>query len=552
MPSLHNIILTGFSGTGKSRVGAAVARVLGWKFIDTDAEVVRLAGKSIASIFSEDGEEAFRRLEGEALRQACPGGRRVVATGGGILMDPENRKLVFDSGLVVGLEATPETIHRRLAAQGGGNDPEERPLLASPDPLQRIRDLKGHRQPYYALAHWTVHTDNLPDGQVVTEVIRAWQMLKDKLQTTADDPELVAMVTHSSGSYPIRVGWGILDHLGDRMGQRGIGGPVYIISDSTVFPRYGRQAQRSLHGAGIEAHSFIIPAGEGSKTPAMAQAMYDWLAGRRAERRHAILAVGGGVVGDLAGFVAATFLRGMPFVQVPTSMAAMVDASIGGKVAVNLPQAKNLVGAFHQPELVLADPQALTTLGKRELAEGWAEAIKHGFILDAELVTVFEEHAEELMDLEPEISTEVIRKSMAIKAQVVAEDERESGGRRTLLNYGHTIGHALEASTAYGRYLHGEAVSIGMMGAAHLSQGLGMINGQAVERQRELLKRFNLPVSAPGVDSEPLFKAMAMDKKTEGGSIRWVLLEDVGKAVTRMDIPREPVAEVVNRLIQEG
>ena len=551
MPSLHNIILTGFSGTGKSGGGGEVARVLGWKFIDTDAEAVRLAGKPIASIFSEDGEEAFRRLEGEVLQQACSGGQRVIATGGGILMDPKNRKLVSDSGLVVGLEATPETIDRRLAARGG-SDPEERPLLAGPDPLQRIRDLKGYRQPYYALAHWTVHTDNLSDGQVATEVIRAWQMLKDNLPTTADNPELVAVVTHSSGSYPVRVGWGILDHLGDRVGQLGVGGPAYIISDSTVFPRYGRQAQRSLHDAGIEAHSFIIPAGEGSKTPAIAQAVYDWLAGRRAERRHAILAVGGGVVGDVAGFVAATYLRGMPFVQVPTSMVAMVDASIGGKVAVNLPQAKNLVGSFYQPKLVLADPQALTTLGKRELNEGWAEAIKHGFILDAELVRVFEEHAGELMDLEPGISTEVIRKSMAIKARVVAEDERESGGRRTLLNYGHTMGHALEASTAYGRYLHGEAVSIGMMCAAHLSQGLGMINGHAVERQRGLLKRFNLPVNASDIDSALLFKAMAMDKKTEGGSIRWVLLEDVGKAVTRMDVPRELVTEVVSRLVQEG
>ena len=192
--------------------------------------------------------------------------------------------------------------------------------------------------------------------------------------------------------------------------------------------RYGRRAQRALQRRGIAAHCFIIPPGEPSKTNNLAQAIYQWLVGLRAERGHAIIAVGGGVVGDLAGYVAATFLRGVPFVQVPTSMAAMVDASIGGKVAVNLPQGKNLVGAFYQPKAVLADVQALSTLGKRELSEGWAEAIKHGFILDASLVDVFEEHAEALMNVEPEIATEVIRRSMAIKADVVSQDERETLG----------------------------------------------------------------------------------------------------------------------------
>lgn len=550
MLSPHNIILTGFSGTGKSRVGVEVARVLGWQFIDTDSEIALQTGKEIASIFSQEGEEAFRLLEKQALKRACSGTGRVVSTGGGILMDPENRRLALGSGLVVGLEASPETIHQRLVAQGNNRDPEERPLLAGPDPLRSISELKKLRQPHYASAHWLVQTDNLTESQVASEVIRAWQMLGGKVAAnTAVDQELAAVVTHWNGSYPIKVGWGLLDHLGDRLRDIGIGGPLYIISDDNVFPRYGRQAQRSLQRAEIEAHSFIIPAGEESKSFTMAQAIYDWLVHRRAERRHTIVAVGGGVVGDLAGYVAATYLRGMPFVQVPTSMAAMVDASIGGKVAVNLPQAKNLVGAFHQPQMVLADPQALTSLGKRELAEGWAEAIKHGFILDADLVSVFEEHAPELMSLEAEISTEVIRRSMAIKAKIVSEDERETLGRRILLNYGHTIGHALEASTDYGRYLHGEGVAIGMMGAAELSHRLGMIDSGLVERQRRVLEMFGLPLTAPGIDLEQLFGAMALDKKSVGGSIRWVLLEGIGKAVSRGDVPIDQVREVVRGLI---
>jgi len=550
MASPHNIILTGFSGTGKSRVGVEAARVLGWRFVDTDAEIALQTGKEIAAIFSQEGEETFRRLEKEALKRACSGTGRVVSTGGGILMDPENRRLALGSGLVVGLEASPETIHQRLVAQGNSRDPEERPLLAGPDGLKSIRELKKLRQAHYASAHWLVQTDNLTESQVAAEVIRAWQMLGGKVTaSTAVDPELAAVVTHSSGSYPIRIGWGLLDHLGDRLRDIGIGGPLYIISDDNVFPRYGRQAQRSLQRAEIEAHSFIIPAGEESKSFTMAQAIYDWLVHRRAERRHTIVAVGGGVVGDLAGYVAATYLRGMPFVQIPTSMAAMVDASIGGKVAVNLPQAKNLVGAFHQPQMVLADPQALTSLGKRELAEGWAEAIKHGFILDADLVSVFEEHAPELIALEAEISTEVIRRSMAIKAQIVSEDERETLGRRILLNYGHTIGHALEASTDYGRYLHGEGVAIGMMGAAELSHRLGMIDSGLVERQRRVLELFDLPITASGINSEQLFGAMALDKKSVGGSIRWVLLEGIGKAVSRGNVPIDQVREVVRGLI---
>ena len=208
-----------------------------------------------------------------------------------------------------------------------------------------------------------------------------------------------------------------------------------------------------------------------------------------------------------------------------------------------------MVGAFYQPKGVFADVQTLTTLGKRELAEGWAEAIKHGFILDASLVDLFEEHAESLMAVEPEISTGVIRRSMAIKADVVSQDERETLGLRILLNYGHTIGHALEASTGYGRFLHGEGVSVGMMGAAHIARGMGMISEELVARQRNLLERFNLPIRANGIEVEDILQAMSFDKKTVGGSNRWVLLEEVGKAVVRSDVPPELVEATVRDLV---
>ncbi|MCH2674130.1 MAG: 3-dehydroquinate synthase [Chloroflexota bacterium] len=361
--------------------------------------------------------------------------------------------------------------------------------------------------------------------------------------------DLAAEVHHSGGSYPVVAGWGLINSLGDRFTDLGLTGTAYIITDENVMNLYARNVQRALQSRNVAAHCFIIPAGETSKSFELAQAIYSWLANLKAERGHTIISVGGGVAGDLGGFIAATYLRGMAWVQVPTSMAAMVDASIGGKVAVNLPQAKNLVGAFYQPKGVFADVQSLSTLGKRELSEGWAEAIKHGFILDASLVDVFEEHAEALMDVEPEISTEVIRRSMAIKANVVSQDERETLGIRIMLNYGHTIGHALESSTEYGQFFHGEGVSVGMMGAASMAQEMGLHSQDIVDRQRRLLDRFNLPTSAKGVNVDDILKGMSLDKKVQDGSKRWVMLEEVGRSVVRTDVPEELVQKTVRELV---
>lgn len=549
-----NILLTGFSGTGKSRVGKAVARLLGWEFVDIDEEVARRAGKSIAAIFQEEGEESFREQEAALLREACAGQRQVVATGGGAFVDQENRRLMLQSGVVVCLEARPETIHRRLQEEAGGSAGQAiRPLLVGKDPLERLRALKDQRQAAYAETRWTVHTDALSVEQVAQEVIRGWRMVagqapEDALAAFYDNPHLAATVDATSGSYPILAGWGLLPRLGELLSKAGVSGPVYLVTDNLVFDNYGRVAQYALHHSGIVAHTFIIPAGEESKSLEMAHRLYGWLAERRAQRSHTLVALGGGVVGDLTGYVAATYNRGMGFVQVPTSVAAMVDASIGGKTAVNLPQAKNLVGAFYQPRLVVADVSLLQTLPRRETMEGWAEAIKHGLILDADLFDAFERQADALLALEPEATTDVIRRSVAIKARVVSEDERETTGYRTLLNYGHTIGHGLEAATEYGRFLHGEAVSVGMMGAARIGQMLGVTPQETVERQEALLRRFDLPLRCPGVELERVGAAMALDKKVQGTAVRWVLLEDVGRAVVRGDVPESLVRSVLEDL----
>ncbi|MYF79757.1 MAG: 3-dehydroquinate synthase, partial [Chloroflexi bacterium] len=249
------------------------------------------------------------------------------------------------------------------------------------------------------------------------------------------------------------------------------------------------------------------------------------------------------------GFAAATWLRGVPVVHVPTSLAAMVDASIGGKAAVNLPIGKNLVGAFKQPRLVIHDIDFLDTLPRRELAAGWAEAVKHALILDDDLLNTFETHAEDLAALSGDLVEPVIRRSVEIKAEIVSADEFETGNDRVLLNYGHTIGHAIEAVTEYGTYLHGEAVSIGMMVAAGISQRQGLISEELVDRQRTLLKRFELPVVLSDVDPDTLLEATTSDKKSRSGKIRWVLLRGPGRATTSRDVSTKVVRAALNDVL---
>ncbi len=538
-----NIFITGFSGSGKTTVGKEVSRRLGWRFVDMDEEIVSAAGKSIEAIFAEDGEPRFRDLEHQCLARIAQGERQVVSTGGGIITQERNRRVMEDNGVIICLEARPETVHQRLTReQAQASSPVVRPMLVSDDPLARIQSLKAQRQASYALAHWTVHTDHLSPAEAAEEVIRGFRLISARAQAAAgsQDGDLAATVRTSSGDYPIWVGWSLLDELGERTRRVLSPRAAYVITDEGVY-RHARAAQVSLEAAGIPTHMFIIPPGEQSKTLETAQHIYKWLAERRAERGHLVLAVGGGVVGDLAGFVAATFVRGMPFAQVPTSLLAMMDAAIGGKVAVDLPAGKNLVGAFYQPRFVLADVKTLLTLPQRELRSGWAEAIKHSLILDRELLSLFEGQLESVLNLEEETATRIIRRSVAIKANVVSRDEKETLGIRVLLNYGHTVGHALEAATGYGAFLHGEAVSVGMMAAAHISREMGMLTDAEVQRQRRLLEAFGLPVSCHGVDMDAVSRAMLMDKKTSGRAIQWVLLDGIGRAVTRRDVPPEAV-----------
>ena len=561
-----NIILTGFSYTGKTKVGQEVARRLGWSYVDIDEEIVRLCGKPIAEIFAQDGESRFRELEREVLGRVCQEKEVVVSTGGGAIMNASNRELMMASGVVVCLEAKPATIYQRLLKDAEASDEQEvRPLLAGPEPLRRIEWLKGFRQPYYALSDWTVHTDNLTFEEAAEEVIRGWRYgwskeservvlpsMPDARESDApfcEQQGAACVVTTPTESYPVFVGWGFLDQLGRRMRNAGLQGRAHIVSDDRVFPLYGDRVKSILEEAGFAVDSLVVSQGERSKSFETAGSIYDWLVEHRAERGDSIVALGGGVVGDLAGFVASTFLRGLPLVQIPTSLVGMVDAAVGGKVGINHPEGKNLIGAFYQPRLVLADIQTLTTLPRRELVSGWAEVIKHAMIRDPHLLRLLEERSQELLELEKEAATEGVARSATIKAEVVSEDEKELG-IRTILNYGHTIGHGLEAATNYERFLHGEAVAIGMMGAAMISQRLGLLSQEVVERQEVLLRRFDLPAGCSDVDIEGILRAMELDKKVRAESVRWVLLAGVGQPVIRDDVPREVAVGVIRELLQ--
>jgi 3-dehydroquinate synthase len=568
---IANLVITGFSGTGKSLVGKEVARRLNWDFLDTDDDIVKQAGKPIVQIFRQEGEGKFRELERETIRKACQQRQTIMATGGGAIVEPQNYESLAKTGLIVCLEAKPETIYERLFHESARSpETEVRPLLATDNPLERIRQLKASRQPYYAKADWTIHTDGLSIGEVAEEVIRAWRLLlrahphlnplpsrkrKLGLQLKASD-DVACVVETATQSYPVFVGYGLLDKLGEKMKQAALSGTATIISDENVFSIYGRKVEGILKDADFAVNSFVMPPGEETKSMDSAIKIYDFLVQHRTERDDIIVALGGGMVGDLAGFVAATFLRGMPWVQVPTSLVGMVDASIGGKVGVNHAEGKNLIGAFYQPNVVLADCQTLTTLPRRELTSGWAEVIKHGLILDKEFLEFLESNVGRLTKLEPELLTQAVARSAAIKAQVVGQDEKEREGKRTILNYGHTIGHALEAATQYKRFLHGEAVAIGMVGGARLSQRLGLLPSAAVERQQALLQKFGLPTSLKTKRSNlksslaGITEAMELDKKVKGKAIRWVLLEDIGKAVICSDVPQKDVLAVLRELAE--
>ena len=436
--------------------------------------------------------------------------------------------------LVVWLEVPPEVAAERLRSAWT----EDRPLLAG-DPVRRLRELLAARRPRYARAHIAVQTADASPVDVAERLAAiAGRYFGDGVLRAACE------VRAASARYPVFVLSGGLARLGEVAREVGLRGRAFIITDEVVAERLAEAAERSLRDWGYEAATFAFSAGEERKTLETVANAYRWLVAQRAERGDFIVCLGGGVVTDLGGFVAATYLRGVPFLHVPTTLLGMVDASIGGKTGVDLPEGKNLVGAFAQPRAVLIDPNVLATLPEREVRAGAAELVKHGLILDESLFADLERAGTLAKMLDPSL----IARSVAVKAAVVSADEREAG-LRALLNYGHTLGHALEAATGYQRFLHGEAVAIGMRAAGRIAVELGMLSPAEFDRQQRLLGALGLPDRAPGVPLEPLMAAMLLDKKVRGGRLRWILLERIGRATIRDDVPEPLVREVVSEVV---
>ncbi|MBU6427870.1 MAG: 3-dehydroquinate synthase [Cyanobacteria bacterium REEB65] len=518
----RNLVLAGFMGAGKTTVGRALAGLLGWRFVDLDEQIARAAKRPVDDLFSSEGEAGFRKLEGAAIADLEGAAGVVLATGGGAVIAQENRNRLSALGPIVHLRAPARVLWQR--ARGS-----DRPLAR--DRTTFLEHLAARRQTYRALPYAVDAFGRSP--------VEIAQEIADRFVFHGAQVE----VALAERSYSIAIAPGTLGDLGSAMAAYFLTRRCLVVSQTPVWRRFGESVETSLRLAGWDPAIVLVPGGEGAKSLSQAKTLYQALLDHSMERQDPVIALGGGVVGDLAGFVAATYLRGVPFVQVPTTLLAQIDSSVGGKVAVNLPEGKNLIGAFHQPTLVLSDPLALATLPGREFAAGLAELIKYGMILDAELFERIEKELDSILSRHARVLVPLIARACELKAQIVAADERESG-QRQILNFGHTLGHAIEAVAGYGSVLHGEAVAIGMVFATRLAERLGRGEPGLADRLEQLLARAGLP-SRIDLPTPALLAAMAHDKKATGGRIAWILPERLGAVATSRDVDPAIVTELL-------
>jgi 3-dehydroquinate synthase len=518
---MRDLVLTGFMGTGKTTIGKLLAARYGLRFVDTDEEIARRTGRSVADIISRDGEAAFRRIERDMLRRLAPGSGRVIATGGGALLTAENRALFAEDQPVLCLTCEPAQLLWRLTGNG------DRPLLDPPS-LQRIADLLEARSEAYA---------SFP-----------------QLDTTGKDPETVAAeiaarhplerateieFTRISAS-SILIGEGVLDRIGGAMATVCDAGPVLFLTDETVAALgHANRVEASLRRAGYDPRRVALPAGEQVKSMPTLERLYGEGLDAGLSRSGAVVGVGGGVICDLAGMLAATYMRGVHLVLAPTTLLAQVDAAIGGKVAVDATGVKNLAGAFYPADVVAIDPLVLQTLNDGLLSEGMAEVIKIAFVQSAELLTDLERLAGARDVLG---RTDIARLAALLKADLVARDPYERGDR-ALLNFGHTVGHGLEAASGY-RLSHGEAIAIGMIAELRIAVELGHSQPGLLPRLTDRLASVGLPTSgfSANVDPSDVLRAMGGDKKRASGVTRFAVPVAAGEgaviAVSKEDEER--------------
>lgn len=512
-----HIYFTGFMASGKSRVGRHVAERLKRPFIDTDFLIAEQANKSISEIFEQDGEAAFRKMELEVIEKlATDPEPKVISLGGGALTQASAVKAIRQSGVLIRLWAEPEVLSERISRKNN------RPLMAGLDDTQRLEKVKTllvEREVYYSKADFSVESSNeYPEEHVTERVVRLLHFWED---------HVLNVETSSGDRYPIFIGNHLLSRMGILLeGLQLMPSHDFLICTDNAVAKAQSQAISQLRNQSSQSLVFKFRSGEINKNFNSLNQLYTFMLRRHFSRKTCLLQFGGGVVGDMAGFGAATYQRGIPFIQLPTTLLSMVDSSVGGKVAVNHIEGKNMIGAFYQPKAVICDISVLSTLPHQEFLAGLAEIIKYGVIYDAAFFDFIENHVESILNKDPEILKQLIKRSCEIKAEVVGIDEKETG-LRAILNYGHTFGHAIEKLTNYQKFSHGIAVSLGMRVAGRVATLLNLWTSQDEERQNNLLNRFGFPTSF-NVSAEEAWKAMSIDKKVDKNNRNYILPHKIG------------------------
>ncbi|WP_167506094.1 3-dehydroquinate synthase [Desulfosediminicola flagellatus] len=519
-----NIVLTGFMGTGKTTVGKKIAAQLNREFIDTDDLIQERQGISISEIFRQHGEAAFRQMESDIAKELGKREGLVISTGGRLMLDPANVEALSRDGRVFCLIATPQEILSRIES----DNEHKRPLLEVPNPGELVIELLKERQKGYHRFQKIVTNDKQPD-----------EVADDLLEIFQDDPKRFS-IDHPAQPYEYVVGSGILPFIRQ---LAGVTGTIVVITDTAVQELYGLSC-------GDVDHVIAIPVGNERKTLATVQTIYEQLIEIGFDRSGTIVALGGSLVGDIAGFVAATYMRGVNLIQCPTSLQAMADTSIGGKTSIDLPQGKNLIGVFKQPSMVIADVATLQTLPAEAFSSGMAEVIKHGLIADSDLLEKVENgnwHHEagtlftSLFDVQA-----LVAQAIQVKIAIVQEDPFDHG-RRFFLNFGHTFAHAIEQVSGYS-ICHGKAVAMGMVAAANLSARLGHCSADLQESIEEKLKKVNLPIRIPYLSSQLLLKAMENDKKRVGDIIRFVIPSRIGQVFVADDVDQPAILATLQEI----
>ena len=542
----RSVVLVGMMGAGKTSVGKRLAAKLGLPFVDADAEIEAGAQLTISEIFERFGELYFREGERKVIARLLNGGPLVLATGGGAFMNATTRQNIAKYGVSIWLKPSFDILLARVRKKSN------RPLLKTADPEQTLRRLLEERTPTYALADLTIESLDGSHDTVVDAILRRLDVTLGKDVAPVQEARRKVEVPLGARAYSILIGPGVLDEAGAEIARIAPGVHCAIVTDARVAPLYLDRLSASLDQAGLRSTPIVCPPGEATKCYAEFARVCDALIEARIERRDIVIALGGGVIGDLAGFCAASLRRGVRLVQLPTTLLAQVDSSVGGKTGINSRHGKNLVGAFHQPSLVLADTLCLDTLSEREFRAGYAEVVKYGLIGDRGFFEFLESNWRDAFAGGP-ARAEAIAVSCAAKARVVAADETERG-ERALLNLGHTFGHALERLTGYdsARLVHGEGVAIGMVSAFRFSRDLGLCSGQDATRAEAHLKAVGLPTrmrDIPGFDArtEDFLAAMRQDKKVDRGRLTFILARGIGQSFVARDVDEASVSAFLTR-----